>query len=111
MPRKTRRAWRIRGDVLKILSFLNWLVLGSSAVLALLYAVVCLMMLPYPELVADAGGGLAETVRLTLVLTAFTAVAAVATWLLQKRHRRWPQGQAALVLALIGLLVFVVATR
>lgn len=111
MPRRARHAWRIRGDVLKILSFLNWLVLGSSAVLALLYAVVCLMMLPYPQLVAEAGGGLAETLRLTLVLGAFTAVVAVATWLLQKRHRLWPQGQAALALALIGLLVFVVATR
>lgn len=85
--------------------------LGIGAVLALLYAVVCLMMLPYPQLVEEAGGGLADVIRLTLVLACFTAVAGLATVLLQKRHRLWPVGQLLLALALVGVIGFALATR
>jgi len=79
--------------------------------MTLLYAVVCLMMLPYPQLVSDAGGGFDHVVRITIVMTAFTAVAGLATWLLQKRHRALWLGQAALVVALAGVVVFAVTQR
>ena len=50
--------------------------------MTLLYAVVCLMMLPYPQLVSDAGGGFDHVVQITLVMTLFTAAAGLSTWLL-----------------------------
>jgi len=75
--------------------------------MALLYAVVCLMMLPYPKLVAQAGGGFDQVVRMTAVLLVFTAVAGIATWLLQKRHSYWWLGQAGLAAAVIALVCFI----
>lgn len=79
--------------------------------MTLLYAVVCLMMLPYPQLVEDAGGGLGHVAQITLVMAIFSAVAALSTWLLQKRHRALWFGQAALALALAGIVVFAVTQR
>ena len=64
------------------------MLLGIGALMALLYAVVCLMMWPYPQLVDNAGGGFAQVIQITVVLVVFTTIAGAATWLLQKRHRR-----------------------
>lgn len=79
--------------------------------MTLLYAVVCLMMLPYPQLVEDAGGGFAHVVQVTLVMAVFSVVASLSTWLIQKRHRALWWGQAAFALALIGVIVFAVTQR
>jgi len=79
--------------------------------MALLYAVVCLMMWPYPQLVDNAGGGFGQVVQITVVLVAFTAVAGVATWLLQKRHALWWIGELALACALAGIVLFAWAIR
>lgn len=77
----------------------------------LLYAVVCLMMWPYPQLVADAGGGFEHVVAITAVLAVFTAAAGLATWLIQKRHPALWLGQGVLAVALIGVIVFAVTQR
>ena len=79
--------------------------------MTLLYAVVCLMMLPYPQLVSDAGGGFDHVVQITLVMTLFTAAAGLSTWLLQKRHRALWLGQGVLVVALAGVILFAVTQR
>ena len=103
--------YRQRGSILKFLSFLNWIALGIGALMTLLYAVVCLMMLPYPQLVSDAGAGFAHVLRITAVMTAFTAVAGLSTWLLQKRHRALWLGQALLAMAFALVILFAVAQR
>ena len=79
--------------------------------MTLLYAVVCLMMMPYPQLVSDAGGGFGHVVRITLVMGAFTIAASVSTWLVQKRHRALWVGQVMLVCALAGVALFAVLER
>lgn len=102
---------RSRGVFLKILAFLNWIALGAGASLTLLYAVVCLMMLPYPEMVTQAGGDFAQVLQTTLVAAGFTVAAALATWLMQRRHAALWYGEAVLVLALAGALVFAITQR
>jgi|GEM_PF-1324201 len=97
--------------ILKILAFLNWMLLGIGALMALLYAVVCLMMWPYPQLVDNAGGGFDQVVMITLVLAIFTAIAGTATWLLQKRHPLWVPGEFVLAAALVGVLLFAWSIR
>jgi len=82
------------------------MLLGIGALMALLYAVVCLMMWPYPQLVDNAGGGFAQVIQITVVLVVFTTIAGAATWLLQKRHRLWWIGEVALACALAGVLLF-----
>ncbi|WP_293625312.1 hypothetical protein [Salinisphaera sp.] len=77
----------------------------------LLYAVVCLMMWPYPQLVADAGGDFDNVVRIALVTAGFTAAAGLSTWLVQKRHPALWLGQGVLLAALIGVVIFAVAQR
>ncbi|MES1925095.1 hypothetical protein T31B1_07218 [Salinisphaera sp. T31B1] len=96
---------------LKILAFINWILLGIGALMALLYAVVCLMMWPYPELVENAGGGFGHVVQITCLLGLFTATAALATWLLEKRHRRWWWGQILLAGVFVTVAVFAWTTR
>lgn len=73
--------------------------------MALLYAVVCLMMLPYPKLVEQAGGDFSQVLEMTGALVLFTAVAGFATWLLEKRHAFWWLGQVALAAGLLVLAV------
>jgi|TARA_B100002049_G_C15956246_1_gene322653 hypothetical protein len=115
MPRRTVSSCAdcsgSRGPTLKLLSFLNWIALGIGALMTLLYAVVCLMMWPYPQLVADAGGGFDHVVQITLVTAIFTAAAALSTWLVQKRHPALWLGQGVLLVALIGVIVFAVTQR
>ncbi|WP_353220043.1 hypothetical protein [Salinisphaera sp. S4-8] len=79
--------------------------------MTLLYAVVCLMMWPYPQLVADAGGGFDQVVQITLVTAGFTAAAGISTWLVQKRHPALWLGQGVLLAALTGVIVFALAQR
>jgi len=85
--------------------------LGIGVLMTLLYAVICLMMLPYPQRVADAGGSFGHVVQITLVMLVFSVVAALSTWLIQKRHRALWFGQAALALTFAGVLVFAVTQR
>lgn len=85
--------------------------LGIGAVTTLLYAVACLMMWPYPQLVADAGGDFDNVVRIALVTAGFTAAAGLSTWLVQKRHPALWLGQGVLLAALIGVVIFAVAQR
>lgn len=94
-----------------MLAFLNWAAVAIGALMTLLYAVVCLMMLPYPEMVAQAGGSFADVLRITGALVVFTAVAGLATWLLQNRHPLWRIGQVALALTLAVLIVLALAQR
>ncbi len=105
------RVLRVLEPILKILAFLNWMLLGIGALMALLYAVVGLMMWPYPQLVDNAGGGFDQVVMITLVLAIFTAVAGTATWLLQKRHPLWIAGEFVLAAGLIGVLLFAWSVR
>ncbi len=78
--------------------------MGASA--AMLWGVVCLMMLPYPELVAQSDGGSGRVLAITGALSAFTVIAGVAVSLLVRRHAwRWA-GQVLLALAVIALAVF-----
>lgn len=115
MPRRTVSSCAVRsvarGPTLKLLSFLNWVALGIGAVTTLLYAVACLMMWPYPQLVADAGGDFDNVVRIALVTAGFTAAAGLSTWLVQKRHPALWLGQGVLLAALIGVVIFAVAQR
>ena len=96
---------------MKFLAFLNWIVLGMAALMALLYAVVCLMMLPYPQLVENAGGGFDQVLGITVGLAVFTAVAGLSTWLLQKRHALMWGGQVMLLIAAVALVAFVWTQR
>lgn len=96
----------MRGCVLKVLSFFNWILLALGATTALLEAVTCLIMLPYPELAKDAGADFAQLIEIVLVAAGFTLIAALATWLLEKRHRAWPVGQALLGAAVVTVILF-----
>lgn len=60
------------------------------------------MVIPYPQLVADAGGDFSAIFTITGVFSALAITNGVAAWLLTRAHAwRW-HGQFVLVVALIG---------
>lgn len=72
----------------------------------MLWGVVCLMMVPYPELVEQAGGRFGRVLAVTGALTVVAGVAGVAIWLLVRGHVFKWAGQLALAAALIVLVWF-----
>lgn len=60
----------------------------------------CLMMIPYPRLVENAGANMAAVYALTAVFSILALIAAFASWLLMRRHAlRWA-GQLVLLVAI-----------
>lgn len=92
------------GDVLRVLQVINWGVFGMTAISAMSWVTVSLMMASYPELVAGAGGNFAFTYGITTVFSVLAVISAIALWLLMRRHAWLWYGQTALVLGLLGAL-------
>lgn len=74
-----------QGRILKLVSFANWAVLTLAVLASLIGAVICLLIWPFPQ-VADNGARLSDIVTGTELAVAVALVAALATWLTDKRH-------------------------
>lgn len=97
-----------RGDgLVKFLQVFNWGLCAFFGVGALSWFAVCLMMLPYPRMVADLGADVTVVFARTAVFLVLTLIAGIATWLLTRRHALQWAGQLVLLAAVGGALAWV----
>lgn len=88
------------------LLIVNWGVFAFATVSCLSWWAVTFMVIPYPELMAQAGEAYSVAFSNTAVFTALAAVAGGALWLLSRRHAGQWYGQAVLLLAVIATLTW-----
>lgn len=93
-----------RGRVLRILQVINWSVFGFTSISALSWLAVSLMVVPYPKLVAEAGGDFAAVFSITTVFCGLAVISGLALWTSMRRQAWLWYGQTALALALIATL-------
>ena len=92
---------------MKALSFVNWALFAAGLLSTLLYAVVCLITWPFPQMAARAGTDFGRLLGALFVAAGFTLIAALTTWLLDKRHGAWWLAECLLAAALAGVFLFV----
>lgn len=93
-----------REGALKFLQVCNWGLLAIFGVSALSWIAVCLMIIPYPRMMAEAGAQMEPVFARTAIFGILTLIAAVTTWLLRRKHAWQWFGQLVLVAAIIVAL-------
>ncbi|KEZ78891.1 hypothetical protein C41B8_02137 [Salinisphaera hydrothermalis C41B8] len=99
-----------QGRILKFLSFVNWAVLTLAVLASLAGAVICLLIWPFPQVAAD-GPGLTDIWVATELGVGVTIVAALATWLTDKRHPLFWVAEIALAIAVAVALAYGIVSR
>lgn len=88
------------------LTILNWGVFAFVTVSGLSWWAVCLMVIPYPKLIAQAGASFGVVFTFTGVFTGLSLVSGIALWLVSRRHALQWYGQAILALIIISTAIW-----
>lgn len=91
--------------LLKLWSFFNWSILTLAVLSALLGAVLCLLMWPFPQMAGD-GQRFDDVVTATELGFVVALIAGGATWLTDQRHPALWAGETTLILAVVASIVY-----
>lgn len=90
-----------RGPWTTALVVLNWGIFAYVAVSALSWLAVCMMVIPYPELMAQVGEEFTYVFSQTAIYTGLSLIAGTALWLLSRRKRFQWHGQGVLAVTVV----------
>lgn len=89
---------------MRVLQAINWGLLCIFAVSALSWFAVCMMLIPYPQMLEENGISMTPVYARTAVFTLLACLSIMTTWLSMRRHACVWAGQTVLFLSIAGVL-------